>query len=450
MGLYLRYQLCYNEYMKEQYQPASETNGAEWQTLAAMPDFATHEAMRQSDLMSDDLAREIGTVVDQALKERAEQGGVANEEESSLEATQELDCDILDEEWAPEFDKRYRRELSHQEQYDQNQQELGVLNNFLQLTPESRAQYLEVESTLLGAMSDDIRKLRAQAAELNVAPEEMKGYNELYERACQRRRGLQLLEHPEANQKMLTAEQVKLGRELAKDDPRYHDAIEGMDPAIIDQNINAILESAPPRDFDKLAKLMNRPDKWPTFQREVQDVLVRALGLEDVDIKVEMFVGSDDGEKGSCTPVDGGYNIQLNATQIGQNTWAYAQVLAHELYHVMQGRVSEAGGTDMAELYDFNMQHYGRPGDVGYEKYKNQLKEAEAFRFMDRFLDEIQAGDRRNQQTLVGRLKHWWQERDTEKLPDGEPKTPVPPIPPSDNAVMLKTQPDSDEKLNEK
>lgn len=235
---------------------------------------------------------------------------------------------------------------------------------------------------------------------------------------CERRREYQMLQNPQEQRATLVRNRKMLGRELAKSDPHYHDAIEGMDPEIVDQNIDAILESTPPRDFDKLAKLMNRKDKWPVFREQVQDVLVRALGIEDININVEMFDGGPNGVKGDCTPIDDGYLVRLNTAVIGQDAWAYAKILAHEFYHVMQNQVSKAGGTEMAELYDFNMQHYGRPNEVGYKAYKSQLKEAEAFRFMDRFLDEIRKGDVRNRQTLVGRIKHWWEERDTEKMPE--------------------------------
>lgn len=472
--------------MKEEYQPQSESTNSPWEALSELPDFATHEAALQSQAegavvpevstvleapaapegltsvsedaptSSADLSRQIGAVVDQAIKERAETGDAPAETERGIEQTMELDCDILDAEWEPEFDKRYRRELSPQEKYDRNQRDLASIKQFLQLSSEQRDQYQEALSSVLTSMQDDIRQYRARAAEQQVAPESLEGYNDLYELTCNRRREIQLLEHPEENRKNLTSRQVRLGRELAKDHPLYHDAIEGMDSGIINQNMDAIIESVPPRDFDKLAKLMDRRDKWPAFQEQVQDVLERALNLEDTNIKVEMFAGDPNGEKGSCTPVEDGYLVRLNAGVIGQNSWAYAQVLAHELYHVMQGRVSAAGGTDMADLYDFNMQHYGRPEDIGYQAYRNQLKEAEAFAFMNRFLDEIRAGDTRNRQTLTGRIKHWWAERDTEKLPEDAIRTPTPPIPSSEHAVMMNGEqpsenPDSDsEKISEK
>lgn len=422
--------------MKEEYQPKSEASGAEWQSLAEMPDFATHEAMQSQEAPeapaveaseapvpelepSDDLVREIGSVVDAALKERAEHG-VATTTESELESTQELNCDILDQDWAPEFDRRYWRDISKQEQYERNQRDLAELNQFLQLPPEQREQYLSVHQTLFDSMQDDIRQRRARAAELNVPPEEIDGYNQLYELACDRRRDLQLLKDPEWRRKSLASQQVRLGRELAQDNPLYHDALEGMDAEIVDQNISAILESVPPKDFDKLAKLMDRQDKWPAFQKQVQEVLVRALNLEDTNIQVEMVMLDNDGRHGDCTPTEDGYRVRLNAASIGQDTWAYAQTLAHELYHVMQGRVMTAGGTEMSDLYNFNLQHYGRPDQIGYQSYKNQLNEAEAFRFMDRFLGEIRAGDVRNRNTLAGRIRHWWEERDTEKLPESD------------------------------
>ncbi len=333
-----------------------------------------------------------------------------------------IERDILDDDWEPRFDRHYQRDLTLQEQYDQNQEDLNQISGYLAKTPEERAAYLDELNDIVDSLKESIRECRELVAEPNISPEAALKYRDLHDQAYDMayglRRKLLLLEHPDSSRAAAIWRREMIILDLAQVDSRYRDALGGMDPEIIDQNIDAILESVPPREFDKLANLMDRSDKWPVFRKQVQDVLERALGLEDVNIKVEMFAGFKGDDKGDCTRVDDGYRVRLNSSYIEQDAWEYAKILAHEFYHVMQDQVSRAGGTEMADLYDLNQQHYGRPELIGYGDYKAQLKEAEAFRFMDRFLREIRKGEQRNQRTLTGRVKHWWKERDTEKLPD--------------------------------
>ncbi len=417
-------------FVKERYQPkAEEAKGSAWDSLTEMPDF---------------VAREVGPVVEEALAERDKHGITI--ERDNLAETQELVCDIVDQNWMPTLDAYYKdrlKKLTKAEWYERNRLDLDWLNGYLQLAPEAREQFLETHEEILQQQQADIRQYRDHAERLGISASEIMGYDQLYEDTYDNRRRLQLLRNPEQEQKSLISEQIQLGRELAQDHPLYHDAIEGMDPAIIDQNVNAIINSVPPRAFDHLAKLIRRPKKRETFYQEVQDVLVRALNLEGVNIETQMFVDDPSKQEGFCTVQQDGYLVGINAVATDQNPWAYARILAHELYHVLQNRVQKAGDTELADLYDFNVEHYGRPDDVGYSPYRNQLIEAEAFHFMDRFLGEIQKADLRNRNTLSGRIKHWWIERGTKKMPDDLVSSLTSPAPLSNRAIMLQTNTES-------
>lgn len=313
------------------------------------------------------------------------------------DTTDDLSCNVMDEQWLPDLDDGRPETMTIAERIKELYDRLKFLEGLAdyQENPdpnmawkyENRGEYEDIcreqyQDVMKRLESDPENQALAQFA------------NTIRQRLVLFRTYDFLASDPEARRNEIEYEVRAL---MASRDARFKEAFWRVNEEEVKEQANILLDKIPVEQFDRLAQLAEQkeePDQ--EFVDLARDLVVGALGLDDLEIKVQFYVDKNNPDDcGSYSKnEDGSFTVYRNKVledydETGDSFIEYAGTVAHEIRHIKQDMIMDnEPESELGKMYRYCDEYYV-DCDLDYDKYTLQLVEAEAFSFGEGFRERL-------------------------------------------------------------
>lgn len=309
------------------------------------------------------------------------------------DATMNISCNVLDEEWLPDLDDERPETMTITERIKELYDRLKFLDELedYRANPNpSKAWKYENRAEFEGICRKQYQDVMKRLEDDPENPELTQFANTVHHRLVLFRTYDFLASDPEARRNEIEYEVNAL---IASRDARFKEAFLRVNKDDIKEQADILLDKIPVEQFDRLAELAEQkeePDQ--EFADFARDLATEALGLGDLKIEVQFYTDKDksNGQGNYSENDDGSFIVYCNKVledydEMENNFIEYADTITHEIRHIKQDLVRDnEPESDLGKLYAYCDEYYVSC-DLDYSKYASQLVEAEAFSFGEGF-----------------------------------------------------------------